>query len=113
MSKLSPRCTVAVRSSSINSAVISNLTERQQRAWLDQHLARKDNKVSAFDVGLDVTYQSMLSGLGTPLVNMISIALQQTFRGYYWCRDGRNNPSLYATRRRIRSYRIGVSSLLN
>ena len=80
MSKLSPRCTVAVRSSSINSAVISNLTERQQRAWLDQHLARKDNKVSAFDVGLDITYQSMLSGLGTPLVNMISIALQQTLK---------------------------------
>ena len=80
MSKLSPKCKVAVNTSSLNAGVISNLTPQQQKNWMDEHLARKDNKVSAFDVGLDVAINAMLSGMGTPLVNMISIALQQTLK---------------------------------
>ena len=80
MSKLSPKCRVAVNTNSLNAGVISNLTPQQQKNWMDAHLARKDNKVSAFDVALDVAINSMLSGMGTPLVNMISIALQQTLK---------------------------------
>ena len=80
MSKLSAKCKVAVNTSSLNAGVISNLTPQQQKNWMDAHLARKDNKVGAFDVGLDVAINAMLSGMGTPLVNMISIALQQTLK---------------------------------
>jgi len=80
MSELSPKCKVAVNTSSLNASVVSHLSDTQQRQWLVEHLARKDNKVSAFDVGTDVLANSMLSGLGTPLVNMISVGVQQTLK---------------------------------
>jgi len=80
MSELSPKCKVAVNTSSLNASVMSHFSDTQQRQWLVDHLARKDNKVSAFDVGTDVLANSMLSGLGTPLVNMISVGVQQALK---------------------------------
>lgn len=80
MAKLSPKCRVAVDAGSINAAVISNLTQDQQRRWLNNHLTRKDKKVSSFAVALDVLVNAMLSGLGTPVVNIISIGVQQMLK---------------------------------
>jgi hypothetical protein len=80
MAKLSPRCTLAHETIALNSKVMSNFSDSQQRRWLQSHLDRSDKKVSSFDVSLDVMINAMLSGLGTPLVNVISIALQQTLK---------------------------------
>lgn len=80
MAKLSPKCKVAADTSSINAAAISNLSPVQQKNWMNAHLKRKDDKVSSFSVGLDVAINAMLSGFGTPLVNMFSVLIQQTLK---------------------------------
>lgn len=80
MAKLKPSCRVAADTSSLNASVMSNFSTPSQKEWMNAHLKRKDDKVSSFAVGLDVAINAMLSGFGTPLVNMISVLIQQTLK---------------------------------
>jgi len=80
MAKLSPKCMVSHDTTALAAKVAGHMSEPQQKQWLEAHLQRSDKKVSKFGVLLDVMINSMLSGLGTPLVNVISILVQQTLK---------------------------------
>ena len=78
--KLSPACEVANTSMSINAARINEFGDAQKAEFYRKVMARDATNDSAFGVGLDVVINGMLSGTGTPAVNIMSMFIQSMMK---------------------------------
>ena len=87
--KFSPACEVANTSLSVNAARINEFGDAQKAEFYRKVIARDDKNDSTSGIALDVIINGMLSGTGTPAVNIMSIGvysqmLKNSNRNYWF-----------------------------
>lgn len=80
MATLSQRCVVANQNAATNSAMLNNFGEKERAEFIRRMMERDAKHATAFDVGLDVAINGMLSGTGTATVNILSMFIQSVLK---------------------------------
>ena len=77
---LSPACEASNQSMAINSSRMSVMGEAVRKEFYQKALARSDKSDSLSGIGLDLVINGMLSGTGTPAVNIMSMFIQSILK---------------------------------